>query len=69
MDPRVIPGRAQVYIESQDGHRVVGNRFADDTGGGIHGYRVQQKAVLVEQGRCVAGNDYLRAPGGGKWRW
>jgi 3D (Asp-Asp-Asp) domain-containing protein len=40
VDPRVIPGRARVHIESGDGARVVGERHADDTGGGIHGYHV-----------------------------
>jgi 3D (Asp-Asp-Asp) domain-containing protein len=40
VDPRVVPGRARVSIASSDGTRVVGERHADDTGGGIRGYHI-----------------------------
>lgn len=40
IDPRVIPGRSRVYIASGDGSRVIGERHADDTGGGIHGFHI-----------------------------
>jgi len=64
VDPRVIHGRAQVYIESQDGHRVVGNRFADDTGGGIHGYHIDHFSGLGNEAKArwqAAGNDMANA--------
>ncbi|WP_169742588.1 3D domain-containing protein [Paraburkholderia ferrariae] len=40
VDPAVIPARARVYIASSDGSRVVGERSADDTGGGIRGAHI-----------------------------
>ncbi|MCP3722763.1 3D domain-containing protein [Paraburkholderia sp. CNPSo 3272] len=40
VDPTVIPGRSRVYIASSDGGRVVGERSADDTGGGIRGAHI-----------------------------
>lgn len=40
VDPKVIPGRSRVYIVSSDGSRVIGERHADDTGGGIRGYHI-----------------------------
>lgn len=40
IDPTVIPPRAKIYIVSADGSRVVGERHADDTGGGIHSYHI-----------------------------
>jgi 3D (Asp-Asp-Asp) domain-containing protein len=40
VDPAVIPGRSLVHISSSNGSRVVGERSADDTGGGIHGAHI-----------------------------
>ncbi|MGF6301492.1 MULTISPECIES: 3D domain-containing protein [Paraburkholderia] len=40
IDPTVIPGRSRVYIASSDGRRVVGERSADDTSGGIRGAHI-----------------------------
>lgn len=40
VDPSVIPGRSRVFISSSDGSRVVGERSADDTGGGIRGNHI-----------------------------
>ena len=40
VDPTIIPGRARVYIGSRDGRRIVGDRRADDTGGGIRGAHI-----------------------------
>lgn len=40
VDPSVIPGRSRVYIQSRDGSRVLGERSADDTGGGIKGNHI-----------------------------
>lgn len=40
VDPTVIPGRSRVYIASSDNRRVVGERSADDTGGGIRGHHI-----------------------------
>ncbi|MGF6290507.1 3D domain-containing protein [Paraburkholderia youngii] len=40
VDPTVIPPRSRVYITSGNGSRVVGERSADDTGGGIRGAHI-----------------------------
>ena len=40
VDPRVVPARSRVSISSSDGARNLGERHADDTGGGIHGYHI-----------------------------
>lgn len=40
VDPAIIPGRSRVYIASGDGSRIVGERSADDTGGGIRGAHI-----------------------------
>lgn len=46
VDTSVIPGRAHVHIQSQDGKRVVGDRVADDTGGGIRGFHIDHFSGL-----------------------
>jgi len=40
IDPHVVPPRSRVSITSSDGSRALGERHADDTGGGIRGYHI-----------------------------
>lgn len=60
IDPAIIPPRATIYIESQDGARVLGNRGAHDTGGAIHGTHIDnysgEGAAVVTAWRLAGGN-------------
>lgn len=64
VDPTVIPGRSVVEISSDDGTRVLGERSADDTGGGVRGGHID---VFVGAGNAAtavwnqAGGDFENA--------